>query len=173
MRHAGRIFGHSPNQSKFFSHHTPPVSSRVSKTATIAVLAAMIMVPAARITALSAGSHLRLASCHHQRSKAPAPMPANFSCCLSGHNSAIVPAHLSIQAAATTLALILPDSSLFVTASGTILQNLICSSDDPPVKLPFFFQAEDGIRDIHSEIFLGACGQLRDKRAIPESNPAK
>ena len=122
--------------NQVFWHHSPQVSSRVSKTATIAVLAAMIMVPAARITALSAGSHLRLASCHHQRSKAPAPMPANFSCCLSGHNSAIVPAHFSIQSAATTLALILPDSSLFVTASGTNLRNLICSSEDPPGNLP-------------------------------------
>jgi hypothetical protein len=112
------------------------VSTRVSKAATIAVLAAMMVVPAARITALSGGSHLHPAVCHHHGPKAPAPMPVNFSCCLSGHNSAIVPAHFSIQSGATTLALILPDGSLFVTASGTNLLDLICSSGDPPGNFP-------------------------------------
>jgi hypothetical protein len=112
------------------------VSSRASKTATIAVLAAMIVVPAARITALSGGSHLHPAVCHHHGSKAPAPMSINFSCCLSGHNSAIVPAHFSIQSGATTLAVILPDGSLFVAASVINLRDLICSSGDPPGDFP-------------------------------------
>ena len=122
--------------NQVFWHHTPQVSSGILKTATIAVLAAMIVVPAARIAALSAGSHLRLASCHHQRSKAPAPMPDNFSCCLSGHNSAIVPAHFNIQSAATALALILPDGSLFVSISDTNLRDVTYTSGDPPGNLP-------------------------------------
>jgi len=122
------------NQSEFFPHHSPKVNSRVSKTATIAVLAAMIVVPAARIAALSAGTHLHPAACHHHGSKAPDP--ANFSCCLSGHNSAIVPAHFNIQSAATALALILPDGSLVVTVSGTNLKDVTCTSGDPPGNLP-------------------------------------
>jgi len=120
--------------NQVFWHHTPQVSSGILKTATIAVLAAMIVVPAARIAALSAGTHLHPAACHHHGSKAPDP--ANFSCCLSGHNSAIVPAHFSIQSAATTLVVILPDGSLFVTVSGPTLRDLICSSEDPPGNLP-------------------------------------
>ena len=137
MNWSRQKFSKLTKSNQVFSHHTPPVSSLVSKTAAaIAVLAAMIVVPAARIAALSAGSHLRLASCHHQRSKAPAPMPDNFSCCLSGHNSAIVPAHFNIQSAATALALILSDGSLFVTVSGPTLRDLICSSEDPPGNLP-------------------------------------
>ena len=120
--------------NQVFWHHSPQVSSRVSKTATITVLAAMIVVPAARIAALSTGTHLHPAACHHHGSKAPDP--ANFSCCLSGHNSAIVPAHFSIQSAATTLVVILPDGSLFVTVSGPTLRDLMCSSEDPPGNLP-------------------------------------
>src|SRR5438552_9016920 len=120
--------------NQVFWHHTPQVSSGILKTATIAVLAAMIVVPAARIAALSAGTHLHPAACHHHGSKAPDP--ANFSCCLSGHNSAIVPAHFNIQSAATALALILSDGSLFVTVSGPTLRDLICSSEDPPGNLP-------------------------------------
>src|SRR5438477_9309948 len=132
MNWSRQKFSKLTKSNQVFQHHSPKVNSRVSKTATIAVLAAMVVVPAARIAALSAGSHLRLASCHHQRSKAPAPMPDNFSCCLSGHNSAIVPAHFNIQSAATTLALILPDGSLTVSVSDTNLRDLICSSEDPP-----------------------------------------
>jgi len=47
-----------------------------------------------------------------------------------------VPAHFNIQSAATTFALILPDGSLFVAASGTNLLDLICSSGDPPGNVP-------------------------------------
>ena len=120
--------------NQVFWHHSPQVSSRVSKTATITVLAAMIVVPAARIAALSTGTHLHPAACHHHGSKAPDP--ANFSCCLSGHNSAIVPAHFSIQSAATTLVVILPDGRLVVTVSGTNLKDVTCTSGDPPGNLP-------------------------------------
>ena len=120
--------------NQVFWHHTPQVSSGILKTATIAVLAAMIVVPAARIAALSAGTHLHPAACHHHGSKAPDP--ANFSCCLSGHNSAIVPAHFTIQSAATALALILPDGSLFVSISDTNLRDVTYTSGDPPGNLP-------------------------------------
>jgi len=120
--------------NQVFWHHTPQVSSGILKTATIAVLAAMIVVPAARIAALSAGTHLHPAACHHHGSKAPDP--ANFSCCLSGHNSAIVPAHFNIQSAATALALILPDGSLFVSISDTNLRDVTYTSGDPPGNLP-------------------------------------
>src|SRR5207237_8749797 len=89
----------------------------------------MIVVPAARIAALSAGTHLHPAACHHHGSKAPDP--ANFSCCLSGHNSAIVPAPFSIQSAATTLVVILPDGRLVVTVSGTTLKDVACTAGDP------------------------------------------
>src|SRR2546427_12914185 len=120
--------------NQVFSHHTPQVSSGILKTAAIAVLAAMIVVPAAKIAALSAGSHLHPAACHHHGSKAPDP--ANFSCCLSGHNSAIVPAHFNIQSAATTFALILPDGSLTVSVSDTNLRDVTYTSGDPPGNLP-------------------------------------
>src|SRR6266702_6566469 len=129
MNWSRQKFSKLTKSNQVFSHHTPQVSSRVSKTATITVLAAMIVVPAARIAALSTGTHLHPAACHHHGSKAPDP--ANFSCCLSGHNSAIVPAHFSIQSAATTLVVILPDGRLVVTVSGTNLKNVTCTSGDP------------------------------------------
>src|SRR5207244_3739272 len=115
MNWSRQKFSKLTKSNQVFSHHTPQVSSGILKTATIAVLAAMIVVPAARIAALSAGSHLRLASCHHQRSKAPAPMPDNFSCCLSGHNSAMLLAHSIIHSAAPTLVVFLPLARLVVT----------------------------------------------------------
>jgi len=134
MNWSRQKFSKLTKSNQVFWHHTPQVSSGILKTATIAVLAAMIVVPAARIAALSAGTHLHPAACHHHGSKAPDP--ANFSCCLSGHNSAIVPAHFNIQSAATALALILPDGSLVVTVSGTNLKDVTCTSGDPPGNLP-------------------------------------
>jgi len=96
----------------------------------------MIVIPAAAIAALSTGTHLHPAPCHHHGSNAPAPMPVNFSCCLAGHNSAIVPAHFNIQSAAASLAVIRPDGSLFVAASGSNLRDVTYTSGDPPGNLP-------------------------------------
>lgn len=74
-------------------------------------------------------------SCHQHSSKAPAPGPVSFQCCVSGHQAAIILLLFEIQppqvtASTFTLATYMPSGAETLTAI------LVSLSGDPPGIVP-------------------------------------
>ena len=98
---------------------------------TVAVAASS---PAALAVVSGHSSPVAAPSCHQHGSKAPAPGPVNFQCCVSGHHAAIVPLLFEIQtpsvtASTFTLAADIPSAE-------TLTAILVSLSGDPPGVLP-------------------------------------
>jgi hypothetical protein len=107
-----------------------------SKTMVLFLLAALTLSSASPQGAWSFRPHGHQSPCHQH---SPTPLrheSANYACCVSGHNAAIVPGYPSIQTPALSISnAVLVASDLNLNLAAT-LRTAIYRSGDPPGSLP-------------------------------------
>ncbi len=85
--------------------------------------------------ALSSMSNERSGGCHGRGHQNPVPSPVNYSCCLTGHDHAIVTTSFALPSLQTTTATATLELMAQVS-SVPVLESQKVSSGDPPLILP-------------------------------------
>lgn len=104
-----------------------------SKVLAVLLLTAMAVSAAGQQGLTMAAMEARSAGCHHDGAKPPAPVPASYRCCQSGHDSAIVLTPLTTQRSSAQLAFagaLVSDS--FTIPPQSSFPDLMIASPDPP-----------------------------------------
>jgi hypothetical protein len=102
-------------------------------------LIAFLLIAAMGVTSLPAQSlnvaaqaMERPSGCHGHGHKAPAPKPASYKCCLSGHNIAIPQSSASTQPASTSAFLEMPVASSIAAPVRALAGTASFASSGPP-----------------------------------------
>lgn len=128
----------------FFLYHSRLLAHRISgmtkrNSRVLGLLLSTVMAalsvagqPAAPMTGVAS----RPAGCHQHGAKPPATAPLSYSCCQSGHNSAILPASLASPTSPGRVATAISIPALIAVPKQGFLRSSTIPSPDPPLAIP-------------------------------------